>query len=173
MQITIINLKKSIYYFLWIIISLSLINCKPPNPFIGLQKNIVHKNDKNINKIVKNTHSEIQKSEKEHVKDEAIKLKKQSVYKKKTKPEKKLNLTAFLNKDISSIEQILGKPNLIIKHNKIKNLQFHFSSCYLDLFFMKHNLKFILKHFETRPSELNSNLKEKKCLKEISKSIKQ
>ena len=34
-----------------------------------------------------------------------------------------------------TIAKIFKKPNLIINHGKIKNLQFHLKFCHLDLFF--------------------------------------
>ena len=167
MTITKIKLKKHIFLFLWIIISLSLINCKPPNPFMDLQKKVVQKNKKKLQDIL-----EIKGAEKERVKSDTVKLRRQNVYKKKPKQEKKFSLKTFLNRDILSITKTLGNPSLIIKHRKIKNFQYHFQSCYLDLFFVKKKNKFIVKHFETRSPKLNSNIIEKKCFKEISKSIK-
>ena len=50
---------------------------------------------------------------------------------------------------------------------KIKNIQFHLESCYLDLFFLNENKTYIFKHFDIRPSTIVSKLDKKKCVEEL------
>ena len=166
MIITKIKLSKFIYFFLCIIISICLTNCKPPNPFIKLQTSSVNKN---IKDIVEPKNVENIKVKKEKVINESNEFTKLNDYKNK---ERVISLKTFLNKDFISVTNILGKPNLIIKHTKIQNYQYHFSSCYLDLFFKKKNKKFVTEHFEIRASKLNNKLNKKICINEITKFIK-
>jgi len=66
-----------------------------------------------------------------------------------------------------NILKIFNKANLIIKHGKIKNIQFHLKSCHLDLFFLNKNKTYIFKHFDIRPSAILSNLDKRRCVKEL------
>ena len=66
-----------------------------------------------------------------------------------------------------SILKIFNNASLIIKHGKIKNIQFHLKSCHLDLFFLDKNKTYIFKHFDIRPSTILSKLDKKRCVKEL------
>ena len=85
-----------------------------------------------------------------------------------------LNLSSYkkqLEKQIGieeyNILKIFNKANLIIKHGKIKNIQFHLKSCHLDLFFLDKNKTYIFKHYDIRPSTILSKLNKKRCVKEL------
>ena len=65
------------------------------------------------------------------------------------------------------ILKIFNNASLIIKHGKIKNIQFHLKSCHLDLFFLDKNKTYIFKHFDIRPSTIQSKLDKKRCVKEL------
>ncbi len=66
-----------------------------------------------------------------------------------------------------NILKIFNNASLIIKHGKIKNIQFHLKSCHLDLFFLNKNRTYIFKHFEIRPSTILSKLDKNRCVKEL------
>ena len=66
-----------------------------------------------------------------------------------------------------NILKIFNNASLIIKHGKIKNIQFHLKSCHLDMFFLDKNKTYIFKHFDIRPSTILSKLDKKKCVKEL------
>ena len=66
-----------------------------------------------------------------------------------------------------SILKIFNNESLIIKHGKIKNIQFHLKSCHLDLFFLDKDKTYIFKHFDIRPSTIPSKLDKKKCVEEL------
>ena len=66
-----------------------------------------------------------------------------------------------------NILKIFNNASLIIKHGKIKNIQFHLKSCHLDLFFLDKNKTYIFKHFDIRPSAILSKLDKKKCVEEL------
>ena len=70
-----------------------------------------------------------------------------------------------------NILKIFNNASLIIKHGKIKNIQFHLKSCHLDLFFLDKNKTYILKHFDIRPSAILSKLDKKKCVKELNNKV--
>ena len=85
-----------------------------------------------------------------------------------------LNLSSYeklLEKKIGieeyNILKIFNNASLIIKHGKIKNIQFHLKSCHLDLFFVDKNKTYIFKHFDIRPSTILSKLDEKRCVEEL------
>ena len=65
------------------------------------------------------------------------------------------------------ILKIFKNASLIIKHGKIKNIQFHLKSCHLDLFFLDKNKTYIFKHFDIRPSTIVYKLDKKKCVEEL------
>ena len=66
-----------------------------------------------------------------------------------------------------NILKIFKNANLIIKHGKIKNFQFHLKSCHLDLFFLDKDKTYIFKHFDIRPSTILSKLDKKRCVEEL------
>ena len=70
-----------------------------------------------------------------------------------------------------SILKIFNNSSLIIKHGKIKNFQFHLKSCHLDLFFLDKDKTYIFKHFDIRPSTIQSKLDKKKCVEELNKKF--
>ena len=82
-----------------------------------------------------------------------------SSYKKQL--EKKIGIEEY------NILKIFNNASLIIKHGKIKNIQFHLKSCHLDLFFLDKNKTYIFKHFDIRPSTIQSKLDKKRCVKEL------
>ena len=66
-----------------------------------------------------------------------------------------------------SILKIFKNANLIVKHGKIKNFQFHLKSCHLDLFFLDKDKTYVFRHFDIRPSTILSKLDKKKCVEEL------
>ena len=85
-----------------------------------------------------------------------------------------LNLSSYekklkekFNFDEFKILKIFSKPDLEVKHGKIKNYQFHLRFCHLDLFFLKKDEIYLFKHHDIRPSSMSSNLNKKKCFKEL------
>ena len=66
-----------------------------------------------------------------------------------------------------NVLKIFNNASLIIKHGKIKNIQFHLKSCHLDLFFLDKNKTYIFKHYDIRPSTILSKLNKKRCVEEL------
>ncbi len=166
------NKYSKIYLFLIILLLLNgcarqnQLNLASNKTFVSsLKKNDLKEQE--INQTPKNnlTIKDINKKEKDINKKENNKV--------------ELTLSSFennLKKQIGSNEKLVNKrsfnPDLIIKHGKIKNSQFHFKSCYLDLFFLKISSDYILDHFELRSSNLSTIFDRKKCFKEIKEKFK-
>ena len=68
--------------------------------------------------------------------------------------------------------QKMGQSNFIKEEGKLKNYQYHFSSCFLDIYFLKKDYVYSVEYIQTRSAKLYGKLKPEKCLKEISKKIK-
>ena len=90
-----------------------------------------------------------------------------------------LTLSLFeniLKKHIGSNEKLLNKrsfnPDFMIKYGKLKNYQFHFKSCYIDLFFLKNSSGYVLDHFELRSSKISTIFDRKKCFEEIKENFR-
>ena len=75
--------------------------------------------------------------------------------------EKKIGIEEY------NILKIFNNASLIIKHGKIKNIQFHLKSCHLDLFFLDINKTYIFKYFDIRPSNILSKLDKTRCVEDL------
>ena len=69
--------------------------------------------------------------------------------------------------DENKILKIFKNPNLVVQHGKIKNIQFHVKSCYIDLFFLNESFTYKFRHFDVRPSTIQSKLNKNKCVEEL------
>ena len=122
------------------------------------EKKVIKKENKNSVSVISSLkENNIDKTEKKIVQKSVLLT--LSSYKKKLKEK--------VGSNELTIAKIFKKPNLIINHGKIKNLQFHLKFCHLDLFFLQKDKTYILKHFDIRPSSMSSNLNKKKCVKEL------
>ena len=67
--------------------------------------------------------------------------------------------------------QKMGQSDFIKEEGKLKSYQYYFSSCFLDIFFLKRKNSYYVKHIQTRSTKLYGKIKPEKCLKEISNKI--
>ena len=67
--------------------------------------------------------------------------------------------------------QKMGQSDFIKEEGKLKSYQYYFSSCFLDIFFLKRKNGYYVKHIQTRSTKLYGKIKPKKCLREISNKI--
>ena len=67
--------------------------------------------------------------------------------------------------------QKMGQSDFIKEEGKLKSYQYYFSSCFLDIFFLKRKSSYYVKHIQTRSTKLYGKIKPEKCLKEISNKI--
>ena len=66
----------------------------------------------------------------------------------------------------------IDKGNFTKQEGKLKNIQYYFSECFLDVFLIKRNNVYITDFVQIRSTELNSFIDEEKCLIEIASKLK-
>ncbi len=87
-------------------------------------------------------------------------------------PETKIfKLDVIKNWSEKKLIQKMGQSNFIKEEGKLKSYQYYFSSCFLDIFFLKRKNGYYVNHIQTRSTKLYGNIKTEKCLKEISDKI--
>ena len=84
---------------------------------------------------------------------------------------KKFNLDKFINWNEEKLIKALGKSDFIKEEGKLKNHQYYFEKCFLDVFLLKENENYIVNYVETRPIELNGKINKNECFKEINKIL--
>jgi len=130
-------------------------------------KNIIYNNFK--------TSSKNSKIEKETTEEVTQKLKKNSEsenFKNKIKSkQKKFNLTSILKLSETDLFKKLGVSDFVKFEGKLKNHQYYFSKCFLDVFVIKKENGYYVNFFETRPIKLNGTLKKEECLQDINKKF--
>ena len=67
--------------------------------------------------------------------------------------------------------QKMGQSDFIKEEGKLKSYQYYFSSCFLDIFFLKRKNSYYVNHIQTRSTKLYGKIKPEKCLEEISNKI--
>ena len=132
----------------------------------GFQSKIPKKEVKGKNIIYNNfkTSSKNSKIEKEN--SESENLKKQNKSK-----QKKFNLTSILKLSETDLLKRLGISDFVKFEGKLKNHQYYFSKCFLDVFVIKKENGYYVNFFETRPIKLNGTLKKEECLQHINAKL--
>ena len=77
------------------------------------------------------------------------------------------SLTKFLNWNEAKIIKTLGSSHFIKEEGKLKNYQYHFKECFIDIFLLKKNQIYSVNYVEMRPTKLNGTVNIKACLEEI------
>ena len=67
--------------------------------------------------------------------------------------------------------QRMGQSDFIKEEGKLKNYQYYFSSCFLDIFLLKEINGYRVNYIQTRSTKLYGKIETQKCLKEISKKL--
>ena len=86
-----------------------------------------------------------------------------------TENPKKFILKKFVNWNEQKLIKTLGKSDFIKEEGKLKNYQYYFKECFLDIFLLKRKDLYIVNYIETRPTILNGTYDKNSCLREISK----
>ena len=86
---------------------------------------------------------------------------------KKTALVKKFKLNSIQNWTEDELIKKLGKGNFIKQEGILKNYQYYFSKCFLDVFLLKKEKIYFINHVQIRPTKLNGTVNEEKCLEEI------
>ena len=82
---------------------------------------------------------------------------------------KSFSIKNFINLNEQKLIQTLGKSNFIKEEGKLKNYQYYFKECFLDVFLIKKSGNYFVNYIETRPTILNGEVDIKACFKEINK----
>ena len=141
----------------------------------GFQDKIPKKETKNIIYNNFKTSSKNSKIEKETAEEVTQKLKKNSEsenLKNKIKSkQKKFNLTSILKLSETDLLKRLGVSDFVKFEGKLKNHQYYFSKCFLDVFVIKKENGYYVNFFETRPIKLHGTLKKEECLQDINTKL--
>ena len=79
----------------------------------------------------------------------------------------KFSLEKFINWNEEKLIKTLGKSHFVKEEGKLKNYQYHFKECFIDVFLLKKNKVYIVNYIEKRPTKLNGTINIKACVKEI------
>ena len=131
----------------------------------GFQSKIPKKEVKAKNsKIERGTTEEVTQKLKENSESENLKKQKKS-------RQKKFNLTSILKLSETDLFKKLGVSDFVKFEGKLKNHQYYFSECFLDIFVIKKENSYYVNFFETRPIKLNGTLKKEECLQHINAKL--
>ena len=141
----------------------------------GFQDKIPKKETKNIIYNNFKTSSKNSKIEKETTEEVTQKLKKNSelenLKNQKKSRQKKFNLTSILKLSETDLLKRLGVSDFVKFEGKLKNHQYYFSKCFLDVFVIKKENDYYVNFFETRPIKLDGTLKKEECLQDINTKL--
>ena len=98
---------------------------------------------------------------------------KTSVLNKKIKLPKRKKFSFDTIKNLSEVNLIkkIGESDFIKEEGKLKNLQYYFSKCFLDIYLIDKKNSYYVDLVKIRPTELNGKLNMDDCLKEIDKNF--
>ena len=82
------------------------------------------------------------------------------------------DLDQFKNWSEVKLINKLGKSDFIKEEGKLKNYQYYFKECFLDVYFVKTKNDYFVNYIEMRPTKLNGKINIKSCYKKISQTIK-
>ena len=91
---------------------------------------------------------------------------------KTNKKNAKIDLKILKNISEKKLYSKISKGNFIKQEGKLKNIQYYFSECFLDVFLIKRNKIYITDFIQIRSTELNSFIDKEKCLIEIASKLK-
>ena len=136
---------------------------KPPNKLTNKSRddnsNIINKSNllpekKKIKKIIKRT----------AVKPNINKIKKKKI--------KRFNPKSILNLSEQQLFKKMGKSDFVKHEGKLKNHQYYFTNCFVDVFLIKREDDYFVDFFQKRSIKLNGFLNEQNCFKDISNKIR-
>ena len=84
---------------------------------------------------------------------------------------KRINLSTFKYWSEKKLLKKMGSSDFIKQEGKLKNFQYHFSNCFLDIFLTKKKDGYFVTYIETRSTRLYGNVETKKCIGEIRNKI--
>ena len=178
-----LNLNKIILNFAVILFFSSCHTFEHQNIFLDTSKKVEKQKKEMDNLEKKSTTAKIDDIDKSKLTDQIemapIKVPKQKQKVKTVALSKKINIPKTKNFELDVIKnwseekliQKMGQSDFIKEEGKLKSYQYYFSSCFLDIFFLKRKNSYYVKHIQTRSTKLYGKIKPEKCLKEISNKI--
>ena len=83
----------------------------------------------------------------------------------------KFSLDKFKNWNEEKLIKTLGKSHFVKEEGKLKNFQYHFKECFIDVFLLKKNRVYLVNYIEKRPTKLNGKINIQACYKEINQKL--
>ena len=83
----------------------------------------------------------------------------------------RFNFNSIKNFSETDLLKKIGKSNYIKQEGKLKNHQYYFTKCFLDVFLINKNNNFYVNLVKARPTKLNGKLNINDCLEEIEKKL--
>ena len=83
----------------------------------------------------------------------------------------KFSLGMFINWNEEKLIKELGQSHFVKEEGKLKNYQYHFKECFIDVFLLKKNRIYLVNYIEKRPTKLNGKINIKACYKEINQKL--
>ena len=81
------------------------------------------------------------------------------------------SLDKFINWNEEKLIKTIGKGHFVKEEGKLKNYQYHFKECFIDVFLLKKNRVYLVNYVEKRPTQLNGEININACYKEINKKL--
>ena len=85
---------------------------------------------------------------------------------------KKINLKSLINFSEYELYSKIGEGDFIKEEGKLKNIQYYFTKCFLDVFLIKKNNSYHVTFLQIRSISLNGSINKDPCLDEISSKLK-
>ena len=155
--------------------------------FVNACHTFEHQNifTQNINKVSteklldkENSKSGIKKSKNNNemapidIPNQTEKVKKLALQKKVRIPNAdKFSLENLINWNEKKLVKTLGKGHFTKEEGKLKNYQYHFKECFIDVFLLKKNSVYRVNYIEKRPTILNGTINIKACFEEINQIL--
>ena len=83
----------------------------------------------------------------------------------------KFSLENLINWNEKKLVKTLGKGHFTKEEGKLKNYQYHFKECFIDVFLLKKNSVYKVNYIEKRPTILNGTINNKACFEEINQIL--
>ena len=83
----------------------------------------------------------------------------------------KFNINELKNWTELKLIKTIGKSNFIKEEGKLKNFQYYFKTCFLDVFLIKKYNGYFVNYLEIRPTRLNGEINTDACLEEIKQIV--
>ena len=83
----------------------------------------------------------------------------------------KFSLENLISWNEEKLIKTLGKSHFVKEEGKLKNYQYHFKECFIDVFLLKKNRVYLVNYIEKRPTKLNGKIDINACYKEINQKL--